>query len=205
MILNQSENPYAKGLLSPGLVTAELDVRIARLVEVLGGIHGQPTTIRETSGIHIYLACPDCLERSGEIELTKRHLAVNAEKYFSMGKFRNMQGSTDNDLCGLCMKTEKRYRVQDLLRMRPIQERGYPEVSKEIQVKLRERYLVDDGNGNMIPAAKLHARRRALAPDVDINSILAGKRLAVTEMYAALHAPRIDQGQALIGREVRCG
>lgn len=82
------------------------------LVQSLVAIHGDCRLAKEKSGLHAYLASPDCLAQDGPRELHSKHLAVNLDK--AMAEEPN---------CALCMKTSTRYTVAKLLRMRPLEER----------------------------------------------------------------------------------
>jgi hypothetical protein len=129
----------------------EVPQEILRLAERLGLIHGQPQIVKETGGIHIRIASPEALEKDGSRELEGRHLYVNADKFFAMGKFRGARGTYDADRCAMCMKYETPYSLNDLLRMPPLSQRGYKDVPTDVQIMVKERYLIDDGRGNMIP------------------------------------------------------
>ncbi|MDF1863078.1 MAG: hypothetical protein P1U87_22875 [Verrucomicrobiales bacterium] len=74
-----------------------------RLAEALSRIHGQVSVARETGGLHLYMASPAKLTLTGDKELRSRHLAVNAEKFFSLGDWQPQRGKYDHDLCGMCM------------------------------------------------------------------------------------------------------
>lgn len=118
----------------------EVSPRIMEFAQQLQVIHGNVNIVRESSGIHIYIASPNCLRLYGRDELYKMHLAINVDKYF--------QG---DDLCAMCMKTDKPYRVRDLLTMSPVDSSSFGEGGSQISIHDRsEEYLVDDGNGNMI-------------------------------------------------------
>lgn len=131
---------------------SEVPKEIMRLAEKLSQIHGTVIVSRESSGCHLYMASPIGLEQDGARELEKRHLAVNADKHFGFGVWKSSWGTYDPDLCAMCMKTEKPYRVSDLKNMAPIGQRGHNSVS-EVQVRVKEKYLVSDGKGNMVPEA----------------------------------------------------
>lgn len=112
-----------------------------QLARELSAIHGRVTIAREASGVHLYMASPECLEQDGRVELTKRHLAVNYTKY-SNGKYKS----------AMCMKTNTPYDVRDLLTMRPLADRGIQALpGKNHVVVTDESQLVDDGKGNKIP------------------------------------------------------
>jgi len=124
--------------------------------------------IRETGGQHIYCASLAQLEEDGLRELAKRHLAINADKYLGIGSWKSIRGTYDNDMVALCMKSEKHFKVSDLLAMKPLAERGYTvEGRGGVKVPVKDRHLVDDGRDNMIPEnpdslSAEGARRRAI-------------------------------------------
>lgn len=130
-----------------------MDLRILGLAEALSRIHGPVLVAKEKSGVHLYMASPKALEMFGRVELTKRHLAVNASKHFQIhehipipGKQRRKRSS-----CAMCMKTGQPYSVADLLNMAPLDKRGIPDVKAEVKVQDNTAWIVDDGRGNKIP------------------------------------------------------
>ncbi len=139
-----------------GLHGAAIDFRILSLAEALAAIHGPVHVAKESSGIHLYMASPRCLEQDGKRELTKRHLAVNASKYFQItntgqyaGKLTGRRRKIDN--CAMCMKTGQPYSVADLLNYPPLTIRGIPNVATTVKIQDNTNWLVDDGRGNKIP------------------------------------------------------
>jgi hypothetical protein len=139
------------GLTTVGdLKPQEVPKEIMRLAEQLAHVHGAPLLTSEKSGRHIYIASPAALEIYGAEELEKRNLTINADKHFGIGKWKQFAGTYDADLVGYCFKTQTPYRVSSLLAMLPLDLRGYP-MSSGVQLQVRERFLVDDGRGNMIP------------------------------------------------------
>jgi len=122
------------------------------LAEALSRRHGTVHVARETNGLHIYMASPICLEQDGRIELQKRHLAVNAERFLGLGKFANRNLNIDRDFAGSCMKTGKAYRVSALMSWPLLNQRGIPDAPvMDVKIHNVQRCLVDDGKGNMIP------------------------------------------------------
>jgi hypothetical protein len=140
-----SENPV---LPREGRVTHSAD--IAKLANALSKIHGTVDIRHETSGIHLYFASPACLAQFGRGELFKKHLALNADKYFGTGKYKGRFGTYDNDLSALCMKLHKAFKVSTLLSMPPLDARGYPDAVSAVREGKPKR-LVDDGFGHMVP------------------------------------------------------
>lgn len=135
---------------TPGLGgTSRVDVEgmpsdYLELARDLSAIHGRVMVARESSGIHFYMASPECLKTDGRIELYKRHLAVNADKYLHLGKQR----------CALCMKTNHPYTIEELLNMPPLSERGIQDAPKGAVVQLAEANPDDlelDSQGRTIP------------------------------------------------------
>ena len=112
-----------------------------QLAQRLALIHGKVRLARESAGIHAYAASPACLIKYGAIELTKMHLAVNLDKY--------LQG---NDLCAMCMKTNKAYTLTGLLRFPPLKDRGIPNITPHVfEAETNPDYLELDANGNKVP------------------------------------------------------
>lgn len=114
------------------------------LARELSLIHGKVTIARESSGVHFYMASPACLTGDGRVELYKRHLAINVDKYLRDGKRR----------CALCMKTNTPYEIDELLRMPPLVERGIadaPRTALVQEAQLAPDQLEPDDQGRMIP------------------------------------------------------
>lgn len=160
---------------SPGLIgstsrvdAAALPTDYLELARELSLIHGRVMVSRESSGIHFYMASPECLEKDGRIELYKRHLAVNADKYIQKGKQR----------CAMCMKTSHPYTIEELLEMPPLAERGIKDAPKgtalvtvaetnpdDLEADSQGR-LVPKVAGDLVPAYQLpadHPARQYLA------------------------------------------
>ena len=124
------------------------------LAKALARRHGYTTIAREENGLHLQMASPIGLEEDGSVELLKRHLYLNADKYFGMGKWRNIFGTYDNDLVANDIKRGVALKVSDLLSMTPLEDRGFrrPAYRDEVTVKAdKVKFLRPDGNGNMIP------------------------------------------------------
>lgn len=134
--------------------TAHVPREIVELANKLMLKHGSVRISKESGGWHLYFASPLGLERHGRIELSKKHCAVNAEMGLSIGRYRRSLGTIDADACGLCMKTGKKYRLSELLRMPPLASRGIPvgdSYAAKISVNDTSRSLVRDANGNLVP------------------------------------------------------
>lgn len=145
----------------------EIDPKIMNLAERLSSIHGPVSITREASGVHIYIADPDLLKIDGPKELTSKHLAINADKYFGLGKFDDETFKTrENRIiydkyrmvgkevpCAMSMKTMKPYYVRDLLSYRPLKDRfeQFKDVEFKISTGPPRKLLVKDENGNMVP------------------------------------------------------
>ncbi len=91
------------------------------LAESLAARHGRLLISREKNGLHMNMACPKCLEAEGEIELRKRHLAVNADKFFSTGKWA---GQPNRDAVGKCMKCGAVFKMTQLQKYASLEQRG---------------------------------------------------------------------------------
>lgn len=141
---------------------------IMRLAERLASRHGTVTIAEEASGIHIHLADPEELIASGPKELQSRHLAINAEKYFGIGRYDVDEYPTrenkelyakfrikDKEVpCAVSMKTGRTFRVEDLLTMPTLQARShlFKHVSAgKVIVGANKRLLVKDEFGNLVP------------------------------------------------------
>lgn len=141
---------------------------VMRLAERLAAKHGTVTIADEASGLHIHLADPEELVTSGPKELQSRHLAINAEKYFGIGRydvdeFPTLENKTlyakyrskDREVpCAVSMKTGHTFSVEDLLVMPPLKVRlpFFEGVAPgKVIVGANRRLLVKDKYGNMVP------------------------------------------------------
>lgn len=123
-----------------------------RLADRLAAVHGDVHLANEASGWHLYMASPLLIAQGQRNEVHKRHLAVNAARYFGWGDKYEKLSPRSRDKSGLCMKSKTPYRVSDLLNMPPLSVRleGMKDAGKVIDTKARK-HLIDDGRGNMIP------------------------------------------------------
>jgi hypothetical protein len=138
--------------LTRAVAAAGVPQEVLLLAEKLKHKHGDVRIAREKHGFHIYIASPICLQRHGRMELDKKHLAINAEKYLGLGEWRRSKGTYNADSCALCMKTRTRYKISDLMLMPNLAARGIPTHDAfKVQVNDTSRALVKDTNGNMIP------------------------------------------------------
>lgn len=131
---------------------AEIPDDVMRLATALSRIHGQVTVALESAGLHLYMASPAKLASSGDKELTSRHLAVNADRYYARGDYWGpRRGQYDPQLSAMCMSTSTPYTVSDLLAMPPLAERGIEPTAEGVKVQNVKKFLVPDGKGNMVP------------------------------------------------------
>lgn len=133
------------------------DERIQNLAKSLAAIHGPVLIRREEHGIHICMACPECLENVGPRELRSRHLQINAEKYLNIGPYANRflpQNRDRKKMKGYaqCMKEHGAFSFAKIMSYKPIAERCGAQLSPILVADgSAQRYLVPDGKGNMIP------------------------------------------------------
>ena len=128
-------------LLTTSSAPVTLPSEYRDLAKSLSEIHGTVKVSNESSGIHFYIACPECLDDYGESELDKLHLAINVEKYFA-----------GRDRCASCMKHGGAYNVTDLVSMPPLSARGIKHRPEVIHLNaIPAHYLESDGKGNFIP------------------------------------------------------
>jgi len=122
------------------------------LAVALSKRHGDIYISRESGGIHLNMASPARLEIDGPAELNKRHLALNAEKYLGLGKWAKLKGTYNAEYTANCMKSNKAYSVEELLKTPTLAKRGIStDGETKVQVSVSDKNLVDDGSGNMIP------------------------------------------------------
>ena len=129
---------------------ADMDREVLRLAHRLRQKHGDVLVAHEKKGTHLYMASPKCLDMYGAIELQKRHLAVNADKFLCTGMYRRLRGTYAPDRSAVCMKTGQAYGVQQLLDMPTLKERGFGDGASSVQVTLPPAY--DTANdGTLLP------------------------------------------------------
>ena len=146
-----SDNDIAALFCTHGASTAGLPPEVVRLANLLGSLHGDINISSESGGYHLNMAAPHLLVRDGRAELSAKHLAVNASKYFGFGEYEDLSDRR-KDKCALCMKDHRPYRVSELLNYLPLSQRGFPEMGQAKLVdSINERHEIDDGHGNMIP------------------------------------------------------
>lgn len=149
MLFNMLQNMSA-GTAAPRVTQLVADVPqpIMQLAEALSRRHGAVQITKEKNGHHLNMACPNCLttEGSRELQAGKRHLAVNADKYLSLGKWI---GQPAVDTAASCMKCGTPYRITKLLQYAPLSKRGYPD-SPKVSVTDNTKWLVHR-NGRDIP------------------------------------------------------
>ena len=149
--MNSANQQITDLFMTHGGVTDALPSEVRALAHAMGQIHGDILISSESSGYHLNMASPVLLAQDGRVELSKRHLAVNASRYFGFGDFEKLKPRS-RDKCGLCMKSRRPYRVSELLDMLPLSLRGFPEFGDgKITDKVVTRHEIDDGNGNLIP------------------------------------------------------
>ena len=126
---------------SSSITNSEIPREAVLLAQRLAQRHGNVRITLEEGGIHLYMASPECLRRYGEEELSKMHLAVNSDKYHK----------DNEDWSAMCMKTDRPYKVSDLLTTKPLAQRGYVGASNQIFKKDWRENMELDENGNLVP------------------------------------------------------
>jgi len=132
----------------------DVDRSIIQLAVRISHIHGDVLITKEAGGVHLNFASPRRLKLDGDIELHKKHMTINAEKYLGLGKFRAQRGRYNPERSAYCMKSGKSYApsVQELLTMPNLDARGITATLSGVGVSMSKKAkLVDDGRGNMIP------------------------------------------------------
>lgn len=106
------------------------------IVERLIYLHGEPNYTVEANGRHLYFPDPELLKLSDR-ELMSKHLAVNIDKYFGLGKWNVKENPTpENKMlwekyrrwgkevpCCMSMKTGRKMSITALLSMPPLSKR----------------------------------------------------------------------------------
>ncbi len=131
---------------------AHVPPAVLQLADKLKVRHGDVRICREKAGWHIYCASPFGLQQDGRIELTKKHLAINAEKYLALGKYAKLRGTYSQDRVAQCMKSGKCYSISDLMAMPALAARGIPDKGiAKVSVNDTSRSLVRDAAGHLVP------------------------------------------------------
>jgi hypothetical protein len=149
MLFDMLQNLSA-GMPAPRVTQTVVDIPqpVLHLAEALSRRHGAVQVTKEKNGFHLNMACPNCLTTEGarELQAGKRHLAVNADKYLSSGKWT---GEPAVDMAASCMKCSTPYRITKLLQFPPLSKRGYSD-SPRVTVTDNTKWLVHR-NGRDIP------------------------------------------------------
>lgn len=163
----------SKELFTAGTVTAsDIPQEVKALAERLASKHGPVTITTESSGMHLYIADPELLQKDGTKEFSSRHLAINVDKYFGIGQWNvDLYPTRENvDLynkyrkhnkevpCAMSMKTNKLYSVENLLIMVPVEQRMQLDrpVNKTVMAGVQDKNLVYDEQGNLVPEPPGH-------------------------------------------------
>lgn len=132
---------------------------VMELARQIASLHGNVLISREKHGIHLNFACPLCLHDDGDKELSSKHYALNAEKYFNIGAYAGPQQSAfqarpgmlgamtqdRREWSGRCMKDERhKLSVEGLLQYTPLQKRC-------INVSRAGKVHVSDGTDWLVP------------------------------------------------------
>lgn len=131
--------------------------RVQELVDALSRIHGRVDVRKESSGMHLMMACPKCLAAYGRRELKSRHLQLNVDKLLGTGQHadRFLPGKRDkmkSQGYAQCMKEHGPFSLDEMLGWPTLEERGIDNVAPQMVVHAAgKRYLVPDDKGNMIP------------------------------------------------------
>lgn len=145
---------------------------VMELAEALAERHGVASIHQGARGIHIHIPDPAGLENEGVHALDTRKLQINAEMYLGIGRYDidryptaenrklwNTYRSKGLEVpCCYCQKTgKKNYSVAELLRYKPISQRGLGLGSRGDIMAVKTGVsdtanLVDDGTGTMVPA-----------------------------------------------------
>lgn len=124
---------------------------VQRFIRALVNKHGGGRLSQEAKGLHLYLPCPKCLEEKGSRELDSKHLTVNVDKYFSIGRYSN-QPPKKAKWSAMCHKDNSHLMTVDALLQYPsISLRGYDTGNKLTIAVQDESTFIDDGKGNKIP------------------------------------------------------
>lgn len=171
--LHNNPIPMEKDISTAGTITAaDIPQEVKALAERLAAKHGPVTITTESSGMHLYIADPELLKTDGEKELSSKHLAINVDKYFGLGRWNVDVYPTRENVelykkyrqkkrevpCAMSMKTNKQYNVSDLLVMLPIEQRiklSRP-VNKHVSASTQDKHLVYDKDGNLVPEPPGH-------------------------------------------------
>ncbi len=141
-----------------GLAQSYIPKEITRLADQIARAHNCKVTLsKESSGYHLYLPCPACLETHQKDELKDPKYAINLSKYFGIGDayqhlneqtgqgfdpvamaYNDVVGDEKNLKTGICMRTWQsanphRFPVDELLAMSTVTER-HPDILTSYRV-----------------------------------------------------------------------
>lgn len=152
---------------SGSITTADVPQCVKALAQRLAKIHGPVQVTSEASGMHLYIADPELLITDGEKELSSRHMAINVDKYFGLGKWNVDEYPTkenqalykkyrreDKEVpCCMSMKTGKPSTVSYLLSLPPVEQRinTNRNVQANVFTSSTNKNLVYDEQGNLVP------------------------------------------------------
>jgi hypothetical protein len=130
------------------------------------------------------------------MELSKRHLSINAEKHLALGKYASRRGTSkfSQDRVARCMKHGDRHQkngdVSVLMKLPPIERRGFAKYdSNRLSVSDTSKSLVDDGRGNMIPDVPgITVPLGSLASDHPARMYLAQRSYNIEDLEAQFGA-----------------
>lgn len=157
-----SDNIFTIGSLTSGSIPAA----VRSLAEDLARIHGPVRISSEANGLQIYIPDPDGLREDGIRAIQDPKLAINPELYLGIGRFdvdeyptkenrrlyREFRSQGKEVPSAISMKTKKRWSVDALLTMVPIQKR-MPNMNIRARVTIGTicKDMVYDKEGNLIP------------------------------------------------------
>lgn len=149
--MSETELPGEKNIALP----REVDV----VVKTLARKHGGGVLRHESNGLHLYLPCPECLALNGTKEIHAKHLTINIDKCFGLGKFKRkakhqlrMHNGVRDQFAALCHKTNKKFTVGELIDYKSIEKRGIPgSAPGSVSMSCSNAVLTKDENGKDIP------------------------------------------------------
>lgn len=134
-----------------GVSASELPEDVHNFAQAIAARHGHVIVSREKNGLHLNVACPSCLSVDGNVELRKRHLAINADKWLGTGKWQEATEKLRNSVA-LCMKCGTKYLATQLMQWAKLEDRGIKEsVVGSVSFVDNTHWLVRDQNNNIIP------------------------------------------------------
>lgn len=159
---------------------------IQLFVSAMANRHGGGRVAKEVHGLHLYIPCPECIKEKGEAELFSKHMSINLDKYFCIGRQYKNQPAWKADASAICHRNEDhKFKVSQLRKLPSIESRGCTPTRKNISITIQdESSYIYDSKGNLIPRPPGEATPLIeLADDHPANWYLKNRGYDIESLY----------------------